>query len=64
MLLVKMTPEELMKLYPHLDHMMAETILKSYENGTLAQYLEEWEDVEPKPATIEVVKGAVQVEQT
>jgi hypothetical protein len=33
---IKMTPEQLMSVYPTLDYLMAETILKCYENGTLA----------------------------
>ena len=33
-----MTPAQLVSVYPHLDVMMAETILQAYENGTLASY--------------------------
>ena len=30
--------EELMRQFPHLDRMMAETLVKAYENGTLEKY--------------------------
>ena len=57
-----MTPEELMTRYPHLDHMMAETLLWAHENGRLEQALENWTKEEPRPVSSSVVEGAVTVE--
>ena len=58
-----MDPQSLIKVYPWLDHMMAETLIKAHENGTLAKELEDWPDLEKKPVGSEVVVGAVTVEK-
>ena len=62
-LYVKMDPHSLIKVYPWLDYMMAETLIKAHENGTLAKELEDWPDLERKPVGSEVVVGAVPVEK-
>ena len=56
-----MTPEELIARYPHLDHMMAETILWAYETGRLNDALENWTTQEPRPIQTSVVQGAIVV---
>jgi hypothetical protein len=58
-----MTPQELVTVYPWLDHLMAETLLKAHENGTLKEYLKDWPDQVHVPMTSEVVVGAVTVEE-
>ena len=58
-----MDPATLMRMYPHLDWLMAETICKLHAAGTLQAMCDEWKDVERQhapPAT--VVEGAVSVE--
>ena len=57
-----MDPQTLIKVYPWLDHMMAETLIKAHDNGTLAKELEDWPDLEKKPVGSEVVVGSVTVE--
>ena len=57
-----MTPQELMHRYPHIDQMMAETLLWAHERGELTLYLKDWPDPKPKPMGSEVVTGAVTVE--
>jgi hypothetical protein len=57
-----MTPEELMTRYPHLDHMMAETLLWAHENGRLEHALESWSKEPPRPIISSVVKNAITVE--
>ena len=44
-----MDAQTLIKSYPWLDHMMAETLIKAHENGSLAKELENWPDIEPRP---------------
>jgi hypothetical protein len=56
-----MTPEELVRIYPWLDHLMAETLIKAHENGTLPKYLEEWTDHKLQPTESHVIKGAIEV---
>ena len=55
--------QALLKTHPWMDHLMAETLVKHHENGTLASYLEDWPEQEPRPVGSEVVVGAVTVEQ-
>jgi hypothetical protein len=55
-----MTPTELIAIYPSLDFLMAETILKCYENGTLKSFFD-GDDSEPNTETT-VLKSIV-VEQ-
>ena len=57
-----MTPQELIAIYPWMDHLMAETLLKAHANGTLAKYLEDWPEPEKKPMETHVIAGAVTVE--
>jgi hypothetical protein len=42
-----MTPNELIEIYPNIDFLMAETILKCYENGNLESFF----DQEPESVT-------------
>ena len=35
-----MTPEQLISVYPWLDHMLAETLLKMHEQGKLQGYID------------------------
>ena len=52
----------LLKTYPWMDHLMAETLVKAHENGTLATQAESWPEHVPQPMGSEVVVGAVAVE--
>jgi hypothetical protein len=55
-----MDPNQLVRIYPWLDHMLAETIIKMHEQGTLRDYVDALpERHEP---TSEVVVGAITVE--
>lgn len=56
-----MTPEELVRIYPWLDHLMAETLIKAHENGTLPKYLEEWTDHKSQHTESHVIQGAIEV---
>ena len=53
----------LLKTHHWMDHLMAETLVKHHENGTLSNYLGDWPEQEPRPVGSEVVVGAVTVEQ-
>ena len=59
-----MTPEELMKIYPFLDEMLASTLLKMSEQGKLKKFLELENFLEkPKPnAEGRTIVGAIKVE--
>ena len=57
-----MTPDTLMKAYPFLDHLMAETLLKAHEAGTLMTYVEDMPDPNPGPAESTLVADAITVE--
>ena len=58
-----MTPESLMKAYPHfLDHLMAETILKAHEAGTLMDYVKDIPERTPGPPQTTVLPNAITVE--
>ena len=51
--------EALLREYPHLDRMMAETLVKAYENGTLEQYMDEHaDDAAPIPQH-QTLKGSI-----
>tara|TARA_B100000497_G_C7282093_1_gene195177 strand:- start:178 stop:378 length:201 start_codon:yes stop_codon:yes gene_type:complete len=50
----------LMTEYPFLDHMMAETLLKCHENGTLSEHLKSIPEKVESP-TSHVITGAVVV---
>ena len=54
-----MTPEELMKVYPFLDEMLASTLLKMSEQGKLETFLEA---ANPK-AEGKTIVGAITVEE-
>ena len=56
-----MDPQALTKAYPFLDYMMAETLIKAHENGTLAEYIKDWPDQTPQPMGSQVIPGAVTV---
>ena len=56
-----MTPDTLMKAYPFLDHLMAETLLKAHEAGTLMTYVEDMPDPNPGPAQSTLVADAITV---
>ena len=36
----KMTPEQLISIYPWLDHMLAKTLLKMHDEGKLQGYID------------------------
>jgi hypothetical protein len=55
-----MTPEQLIAIFPKLDHLQAETILKLEERGELEKYLVD--DEEPTENTSTTIVGAVTVE--
>ena len=55
-----MSPDDLIRIYPWLDHMLAETLLKAHEKGTLAGYVDKFN--QPKQAAhSEVIVGAIEV---
>ena len=56
-----MTPEELCKVYPHLDVMLAETLLKASESGKLQSLLDNLPE-EPT-STEQILKGAITIEE-
>ena len=49
----------LVKIYPWLDTLMAETLIKSHENGTLAKHLESLPETERPQSTSSIISGAV-----
>ena len=53
----------LMRAYPSLDHLMAETLIKAHQNGTLDEYMKQWPDHEHQPMKSQVVVGAVTVQE-
>ena len=57
-----MTPEQLMSAYPFLDHLMAETLVKAHETGTLNDYLADMPEPIPGPGESFVIKDAISVE--
>lgn len=44
--------KELMRLYPDIDHLMAETIFKMHDQGKLAKFLSEEPKFEPAPENL------------
>ena len=58
-----MDAERLCQIYPFLDHLLAETLLKMSEQGKLEGYLQDWPDRDALPRS-EVVQGAVVVENS
>ena len=48
----------LVKIYPWLDTLMAETLIKSHENGTLAKHLESLPEERPQ-STSSIITGAI-----
>ena len=57
-----LTKETLMKMYSFLDEMMAETLIRAYEDGYLETYLKREEVKKEKEEESHVIKGAVTVE--
>ena len=55
-----MDAKQLIALYPFLDEMMAETLIKSYENGTLTEHLKKLPEETPQP-TASILPGAIEV---
>ena len=58
-----MDAQSLMKTYPFLDELMAETLIRAYEEGYLTKYLKDLP--ETKKETEEetrIIKGAIVVE--
>jgi ABC-type amino acid transport substrate-binding protein len=51
----------MLEQYPHLDHLMAETILQMHENGTLGKMMKEWD--KPNDSNPETFPNAVRVEK-
>ena len=55
-----MTPRDLIREYPWMDEMLAETLIKAHQNGTLAGYVDKFN--QPKQAAhSEVIVGAIEV---
>ena len=56
--------QALLREYPHLDHLMVQSIVSAYENGTLDKILEQSETIEK--ATLEpsdhILKNAITVD--
>lgn len=57
-----MTPDALIKVYPWMDLMIAESLIEAYKAGTLMGIAEKWEAQTPKPVETHVVKGAITIE--
>jgi hypothetical protein len=55
-----MDATHLMRVYPWLDHMMADTLIKMSQQGKLQSYVDAMPE-HPRP-TSEVVVGAIEVE--
>ena len=43
-----MKPEDLLKEWPHMDFLMAETLIKLHEAGKLRKMAESWPELEQK----------------
>ena len=50
-----MTPRDLIREYPWMDEMLAETLIKAHQNGTLAKHVASWPTPEWKPAQTKVI---------
>ena len=57
----QMTPEELMRIYPFLDELMASTLLKMSEQNKLESFFAEV--AQAKPLSDLTLKGAIMVEE-
>ena len=55
------TPQQLVDLYPQLDTLMAETLLKASQNGTLQKYVDDWPEPNKETKSNEVIVGAIEV---
>ena len=55
----RMDADELVRMHPFLDRMMAETLLIAHERGFLFKHLESLEEVRPAST---VIQGAIVVE--
>ena len=51
-------PEDLIRIYPWMDHMLAETLIKAHENGTLAERVKSWPEVKWQPPQTTVISRA------
>ena len=56
-----MDPNELVRIYPWLDHMLADTLIKMHEQGKLQSYMDSLPEEPPQP-TSSVLTGAITVE--
>jgi hypothetical protein len=56
-----MDPKTLVTLYPWMDHLMAESLIKAHEAGTLQSLAETWDVSSEKTST--VVPDAITVEK-
>lgn len=55
--------DEICRMFPACDHLMAETVLKMHHAGKLQEYIEQMKTEEDKPATSSnTVVGAITVE--
>ena len=54
-----MDPQVLLNLYPWMDQLMAETLIKSYENGTLLKHVSD--AVPSKIPVSPVIVGAITI---
>jgi hypothetical protein len=58
-----MTPEELIKHYPFLDHLMASTILNCHEAGTLDKIMQQYPMPEKQEEEEIVIQNAITIEE-
>lgn len=56
-----LSPQDLIRAYPWLDEMVAETLIWAYENGTLDEKLKNWTEQKRKPVDMQEIVGAVVV---
>ena len=56
-----MTPRDLIREYPWMDEMLAETLIKAHQNGTLAKHVASWSEPEWKPVQTKVIENAITV---
>ena len=56
--------QALLREYPHLDHLMVQSIVSAYENGTLDKLLEQSKTIEETrfEPTDHIVKNAITVD--
>ena len=55
------TPQDLIRIYPWLDHMLAETLIKHHENGTLVKHMESWPEPKWEPMQTKILEKGITV---